>query len=66
MTQEQEQDLNWYIQKILDGDIRLKLRNHTPTNAGDTGTQWEVAIDADFIYICVATDSWKRVAIAAW
>ena len=66
MSEEQEQNLNWYIQKILDGKIQLKLRNHTPINAGDTGTQWEVVIDADFIYICVATNSWKRVAIAAW
>lgn len=66
MSNEQDQNLNWYIQKILDGGIQLKLRNHTPSAANDTGTQWEVAIDANFIYICVATNTWKRVAIAGW
>jgi hypothetical protein len=38
----------------------------TPSSASDTGTQGEVAWDADYIYICTATDTWKRAAIATW
>ena len=61
-----EEGLNWYIQKILDGGIQLKLRNHTPVNASDTGTQWEVAIDSDFIYICISDNTWKRCSLSSW
>lgn len=42
------------------------LPTKTPTNSSATGTTGEVAWDASYIYICVATNSWKRVAIAAW
>jgi hypothetical protein len=38
----------------------------TPSSASDTGTQGEVAWDSNYIYICTATDTWKRVAIATW
>ena len=37
-----------------------------PVTASDTGTKDEVAIDANYIYICTATNTWKRVAIATW
>ena len=37
-----------------------------PSSASDTGTKDEVAIDANYIYICTATNTWKRVAIASW
>jgi len=39
---------------------------NVPANASDTGTAGDVAWDANFIYICVATNTWKRVAIATW
>ena len=38
----------------------------TIANANDTGTEGEICWDADYIYICVGTDTWKRVAIATW
>lgn len=38
----------------------------TPASAAATGTTGTVAWDASFIYICVATNTWKRVAIATW
>lgn len=37
-----------------------------PVTATSTGTAGDIAWDSTFIYVCVATDSWKRVAIAAW
>lgn len=46
---------------------RLRLRSaKTPTSASDTGVQGEVCWDSNYIYVCVATNSWKRVGIAAW
>ncbi len=38
----------------------------TPASASDTGTQGMVAWDADYVYVCVATNTWKRSAIVTW
>ena len=35
----------------------------TPASPTAAGTSGQVAWDADYIYVCVATDTWKRVAI---
>jgi hypothetical protein len=44
-----------------------RLKNTAaPATATDTGTAGEIRYDADYIYICTATDTWKRVAIATW
>lgn len=45
--------------------IRVRTAK-TPASASDTGTQGQIAWDANYIYICTATDTWKRVAIATW
>jgi hypothetical protein len=38
----------------------------TPASASATGTAGTIVWDANFIYVCVATDTWKRVAISTW
>ena len=53
------------VGQILTNDIRLD--NPTvPTSATDTGSAGSIAWDADYIYVCTATDTWKRVAISTW
>lgn len=42
------------------------LPTHTPASASAAGTTGEVAWDANYIYICTATNTWKRVAISTW
>ena len=42
------------------------IPTHTPASATATGTAGEIAWDADYIYICTATNTWKRVAIGTW
>jgi hypothetical protein len=42
------------------------LNAAAPTSPTDTGIAGEVAVDADYIYVCTATNTWKRVALAAW
>ena len=45
----------------------LVLANvYVPTLANSTGTAGQVAYDTDFVYICVAADTWKRANLAAW
>ena len=38
----------------------------TPASASATGVTGQWAWDASYIYICTATNTWKRVAIVAW
>jgi len=38
----------------------------TPASATAAGTAGEVAWDANYIYVCIATNTWKRVAIGTW
>ncbi len=38
----------------------------TPSSATDTGTAGQIAWDANYIYICIATNTWRRVAHSTW
>jgi len=38
----------------------------TPSSATDTGVAGQVCWDADYIYVCTATNTWKRTSIATW
>lgn len=50
----------------LTGDILRIETQKTPASASATGTKGDIAHDTGFIYVCTATDTWKRVAIASW
>lgn len=51
---------------IKASQYRLSALNTAPASATATGTTGEIRIDANFIYICVATNTWKRSAISSW
>jgi hypothetical protein len=38
----------------------------TPASATDTGVAGEICWDANYIYVCTATNTWKRTAISTW
>lgn len=50
----------------FDSDTLILTTAKTPASAGDTGTKGHICWDANYMYVCVATDTWKRVAIATW
>ncbi len=37
-----------------------------PASAAAAGVTGTIAWDASYIYVCVATNTWKRAAIATW
>ena len=37
-----------------------------PSTASSTGTAGEIRYDSGYVYICVATDTWKRAALTTW
>lgn len=44
----------------------LLLSTGTPASAGAVGTTGTIKWDANYIYICTATNTWKRAAISTW
>ena len=46
--------------------FRLSDLNTAPASASATGTKGEVRITSTHIYVCVATNTWKRNAIEGW
>lgn len=44
----------------------LITATQTPASASATGTTGTITWDSNYIYICTATNTWKRVAIASW
>lgn len=57
---------------FMDGSARLATpqlnisASAPPANAAATGRLGDVAWDTGFVYVCTATNTWKRVAIASW
>ncbi len=46
------------------GQIQLPLT--TPASSSATGVAGTVQVDANYIYVCTATDTWKRVPLSAF
>lgn len=49
-----------------DSGYALNLPSKTPASAADTGTAGDHSWDANYLYICTATNTWKRAALATW
>lgn len=50
----------------VDTDHLRVTTSKTPAAAASPGSQGDIAWDSNYLYVCVASNSWKRVAIAAW
>lgn len=51
----------------LGGTTKLHITLGTaPSSASDTGVAGTVIITTDYIYVCTATNTWKRTAISTW
>jgi len=46
--------------------FKLSALNTAPANATAAGTVGEIRVDANYIYICTLTNTWKRSAITTW
>ena len=44
----------------------LAIGGTAPASAGASGVAGSIRYDANYIYVCVAANTWKRVAIATW
>ena len=46
--------------------VDLPVAGTAPASASATGVQGQIGVDASYLYVCTATDTWMRVAIATW
>ena len=53
---------NAIVTKEYINDKVLQFKTNAPTRSNDTGTVGEIRMTTDYIYICVATDTWVRKA----
>lgn len=58
-------DLTAPTMNLSGNNIRIQTTK-TPANASATGTKGTICWDASYLYICVDTDTWKRVGIDTW
>lgn len=45
---------------------QLVLPSNPPSSASDMGVKNEIRRDDDYIYVCVDTDTWKRIPLNSW
>jgi hypothetical protein len=50
---------------VNSNSIRLRTAK-TPASATDTGEEGQICWDADYVYVCIGTNTWKRSAISTW
>jgi hypothetical protein len=51
---------------VINKDTVNVSTSKTPATATATGTTGDICWDSNYIYVCTATNTWKRVAIATW
>lgn len=57
---------------VGDGDDNLQIgtarlsNNSTPASATANGTAGDICWDTDAIYVCTATNTWKRAPLSTW
>jgi hypothetical protein len=54
------------VANTLTAQGTLLVATHTPANAGASGVAGRITWDANYIYVCIDTNTWKRVAISTW
>lgn len=37
-----------------------------PSSSTSTGTVGEITFDSDYVYVCIATNTWKRTHLSSW
>ena len=46
--------------------LKPSLSSDAPATASSAGVVGDIRYDSSYVYICIATDTWKRAAIATW
>ena len=55
-----------FVKAILTGNEINIATSQTPATKSAAGTAGDIAWDTDYIYVAIANNTWKRVAISTW
>lgn len=47
-----------------EGWVYGNISESAPADSSSAGHAGQIAIDSDYIYVCVDTDTWKRAALS--
>jgi len=50
----------------INSDIFRLRTSKTPASASASGNAGDICWDANYVYVCVATNTWKRAALTTW
>lgn len=50
----------------INSDIMRLRTAKTPASAGAAGNRGDLCCDADYLYVCTATNTWKRSVLSTW
>lgn len=50
----------------IGGDLQLSTPDTVPSTASSTGIKGVISYDSNYIYVCTATNTWKRAALSTW
>lgn len=56
--------LGYYFQ--CDGDTIRMSTSRTPASSSATGNTGEICWDSSYIYVCTASNTWKRCALSSF
>ena len=57
---------HWTHKQLKDSGGQAPTAGTAPSTAASPGSPGTIAFDANYLYVCVATDTWKRVEILTW
>ena len=52
--------------KLDVNDNSIRIRSSLTPSSNGSGQKGEICYDTNYMYVCVATNTWKRVALASW
>ncbi|TDW46576.1 hypothetical protein EV144_106248 [Flavobacterium sp. 270] len=55
-----------YTLSTLEDLPNMVTASAAPISATDSGTKGEIRIDNNYVYICIATNTWKRSPLTTW
>jgi hypothetical protein len=50
----------------LTGTALKVTATYTPATSSSTGTTGQISWDSQYVYVCIATNTWKRTALSTW
>jgi len=54
------------VRNVTASQFKLNALNTAPSSATATGILGEIRYDANYMYVCIATNTWKRSALTTW